>query len=308
MKQLSVICPVYNEEECTPLFIDKIKILEKKISEKYKLNIFFCNNSSTDNTLNILKKNSEIHSNIFYFTLSKNFGYQNSLKFALKNTEGDVFIIIDVDGEDPVEMITDFLDKYESGYDIVYGERVDRVENFLIKNLRKVFYRVLKFFSDDEIILDMAEFSFFTDEVRLAILDENNSFPFIRSSLSRVGFNKIAIPYSRKKRMVGKTNYNFFSMLKFAIAGILSSTTLPLRIPIYIFPLWLMYLFYIVKNLLTSGSLDALTSFVLVSITFILLILIFSAIYLARIYKNNLNRSSAYVIKNKSKIKNINYN
>ena len=69
MKQLSVICPVYNEEECTPLFIDKIKILEKKISEKYKLNIFFCNNSSTDNTLNILKKNSEIHS-IFFILLS----------------------------------------------------------------------------------------------------------------------------------------------------------------------------------------------------------------------------------------------
>lgn len=305
MKELSIICPVYNEEDCIPIFIDKIKTLEKTISSNYKTNIYFCNNNSSDNSLDILKKNSEIYNNLYYFTLSKNFGYQNSLKFALNNVRGDIFVIIDVDGEDPVEMIAEFLDKYENGYELVYGERVDRIENYLIKKFRKLFYRILKIFSDDEIILDMAEFSLFTNEVRLAILDENNSFPFIRSSLSRVGFNKIAVPYSRYKRISGKTNYNFLSMLKFAIAGILSSTTLPLRFPIYIFPLWTVYLFYTVYNLTIRENLDALTFFVLISITFILIILIFSALYIARIYKNILNRPGAYIVKNKSKIKKI---
>jgi dolichol-phosphate mannosyltransferase len=216
---------------------------------------------------------------------------------------GDIFVIIDVDGEDPVEMISDFLEKYENGYDIVYGKRVDRVENYFIKSLRKIFYRILKIFSDDEIILDMAEFSLFTDEVRSAVLDENNSFPFIRSAISRVGFNKIAISYSRHKRIMGKTKYNFATMFKFAIAGILSSTTFPLRLPFYIFPLWLMYLTYITYNLEVNNKLDSMNLFLLVSITLILTVLVFSSLYLARIYKNNLNRSSAYIIKNKSKIK-----
>lgn len=305
MKELSIICPVYNEEDCIPIFIDKIKTLEKTISSNYKTNIYFCNNNSSDNSLDILKKNSEIYNNLYYFTLSKNFGYQNSLKFALNNVRGDIFVIIDVDGEDPVELITDFLKEYEKKYDIVYGERVDREENFVLKNIRKLFYRVLKIFSDDEIILDMAEFSLFTNEVRESILNENNSFPFIRSALSRVGFKKKAIAYSRKKRLKGKTNYNFTRMFKFAVAGILASTTMPLRLPIYIFPFWLLYLVCVVYNLHLNNKLDIWNSFLIISILFVITILIFASLYLARVYKNNLNRPSAFLVKEKSKIRKV---
>jgi glycosyltransferase involved in cell wall biosynthesis len=303
MKKLTILCPIYNEEDCLPVFLEKIKNVEKYLSEKYLLEIFFSNNNSSDATLSLLKKYSEIYNNIYYFTLSKNFGYQNSLLYLLKHIESDIFVIIDVDGEDPVEMISDFLEKYENGYDIVYGERVDRVENYFIKNLRKIFYRILYLFSDDEINLYMAEFSLFTNEVRLAIIDENNSYPFIRSAISRVGFSKKALPYKRNKRIKGETKYNFISMFKFAIAGILSSTTFPLRLPIYILPLWLMYLFYILYDLIINKKLNHWNFFLLSSITFILLILIFSSLYLARIYKNNLNRPSAHIIKNKSKMK-----
>lgn len=303
MKKLTILCPIYNEEKCLPLFLEKIKNVEKCLSEKYLFEIFFSNNHSTDSTLSLLKKYSEIYDNIYYFTLSKNFGYQNSLQYSLKHIVSDIYVIIDVDGEDPVEMILDFLENYEKGYDIVYGERVDRIENYFIKKFRKIFYRTLKFFSDDEINLYMAEFSLFTNEVKLAIIDENNSFPFIRSAIARVGFSKKAISYKRNKRTIGETKYNFISMFKFAIAGILSSTTFPLRLPIYIFPIWLIYLFYIVYDLTISKKLDHWNFFLLSSITFILLILIFSSLYLARVYKNNLNRPGAHIIKSKSKIK-----
>lgn len=303
MKKLTILCPVYNEEVCIPLFIEQVKKLEMQLSGRYVVDIFFSNNASTDSTLTVLKKNSEIYNNIFFFTLSKNFGYQNSLQFALKHITGDIFVIIDVDGEDPVVMILEFLDRYEKGYDIVYGKREDRVENYFIKNLRKLFYRILKTFSDDEIILDMAEFSLFTNEVRLSILDENNSFPFIRSAISRVGYNKVAVSYKRNKRISGKTNYNFLTMLKFAVAGILSATTFPLRLPIYIFPFWLLYVFYVIYNLSIDKRLDNWNLFLIVSIIFILTILIFSALYLARTYKNIMSRSGAYIIKNKSKIR-----
>jgi dolichol-phosphate mannosyltransferase len=305
MKKLTIVCPVYNEQECIPIFIEKIKDIEKELSNKYYFNIFFSNNSSTDNTYDILKKYSKIYQNIYFFTLSKNFGYQNSLQYALKNVTGDIFIIIDVDGEDSLDLILEFIKRYEEGHDIVYGERVDRNENYFLKNLRKIFYRILKIFSDDNIILDMAEFSLFTDEVRQSILDENNSFPFLRSAISRVGFNVAAVPYVRQIRISGKTNYNFVKMLKFAVAGILSSTTFPLRLPIYIFPFWVIYLFYFFFNLIAENKLDSWKLFLIISIFFILLILTFSSVYLARIYKNNLNRSNAYMIKNKSKLNNF---
>ena len=197
-------------------------------------------------------------------------------------------------------MILDFLKKYEEGNDIVYGERVNRPEGFIIKKMRNLFYRVLKFFSDDEIILNMAEFSLFTNEVKEHLIEENSSFPFLRSAISRVGFDLKAIPYSRNERFAGKSNYNFYSMLKFAVAGILASTTLPLRFPIYFFPFWLGISTFL---LLGSTNNELLWKyFIFFSIIYLVLILSFVSIYLARIYKNGLMRANAYLVGKKSKI------
>ena len=300
MKKIAIICPLYNEEKSLLIFIEEIKKVEKKISDKYELDIVFSNNASTDRTLSMLDELSNKYKNIYYYTLSKNFGYQNSLSFALKNTTGDLFIIIDSDGEDPPSMILDFLKKYEEGNDIVYGERVNRPEGFIIKKMRNLFYRVLKFFSDDEIILNMAEFSFFTNEVKEHLIEENSSFPFLRSAISRVGFDLKAIPYSRNERFAGKSNYNFYSMLKFAVAGILASTTLPLRFPIYFFPFWLG-----ISTFLLLGSINnelLWKYFIFFSIIYLVLILSFISIYLARIYKNGLMRANAYLVGKKSKV------
>ena len=300
MKKIAIICPLYNEEKSLPIFIEEIKKVEKKISANYELDIVFSNNASTDRTLSMLEELSNKYKNIYYYTLSKNFGYQNSLSFALKNTTGDLFIIIDSDGEDPPSMILDFLKKYEEGNDIVYGERVNRPEGFIIKKMRNLFYRVLKFFSDDEIILNMAEFSLFTNEVKEHLIEENSSFPFLRSAISRVGFDLKAIPYSRNERFAGKSNYNFYTMLKFAVAGILASTTLPLRFPIYFFPFWLG-----ISTFLLLGSINnelLWKYFIFFSIVYLVLILSFISIYLARIYKNGLMRANAYLVGKKSKV------
>lgn len=302
MKKLSVICPIYNEEKSLPLFIEEIKKIEEKISSNYQLDIIFSNNSSTDNTLNLLQEFSNKYENIYYYTLSKNFGYQNSLNFSLKNTTGDLFAIIDSDGEDPPTMILDFLKKYEEGNDIVYGERVNRPEGFILKKMRNLFYKTLKFFSDDEIILNMAEFSLFTNEVREHLIEENSSFPFLRSAISRIGFNVMPIPYTRKKRFAGKSNYNLFSMIKFAVAGILASTTLPLRFPIYFFPFWLGGSTFFLFN---TSSMFFWKYFIFISTVYLVLILSFISIYIARIYKNGLMRSNAYLIKKKSRIQKV---
>ena len=300
MKKLVIICPVFNEEEVIPLFVEEIKKVEAKISEKYSLDLVFSNNASTDKTLKILEEYSKTYNNIYYLTLSKNFGYQKSLNFSLKNTSGDLYVIIDADGEDPPSMILEFLEKYEQGNDIVYGLRENRPENFIIKKLRNFFYRVLKFSSDDEIILKMAEFSLFTNEIKQHLIEENTSFPFLRSSISRVGFDSESIPYTRHKRLAGKTNYNIFSMIKFAVAGILASTTLPLRLPIYFFPIWFFISFFLLINL--SSNLLFWNYLIYISILYIVITLSFVSIYIARIYQNGLMRANAYLVKRKSKI------
>lgn len=297
MKTITIICPVYNEEKLIKFFIKKIENLKKiKNLKKYKFNIFFSNNASNDKTLKVIQEISK-GKNIYYQTLSKNFGYQNSINFALKNTIGDLYVIIDVDGEDPPELIEQFIKQYELGFDIVYGLRVNRDEFFLKKKLRWLFYRILKIVSDDDVFLDMAEFSLFTNEVKTALLEEKTTFPFVRTSLSRLGFNSKSVEYTRLKRKGGISNYNLFQNIKFAVAGILSSSTLPLRISLYSFPVLLfasltMLIFDIYYEL---SFLWKINIYILIIHT--IFINSFIAIYIARIYKNSLNRPNAHLIK-----------
>ena len=300
MKKLAIIVPVYNEEEvidkfCKILFQELGK-LDKK---KYQPHVFFINNNSKDQSLSKLIKIYKTTDNCSVLSLSRNFGYQNSLYYSLKKINADLYIFIDVDCEDPPHLISDFIDKFEIGYDVVYGKRVDRHENFLIKMLRNVFYRVAKYFADDEIILYMAEFSLFTREVRDAVINEINSFPFIRTSIARVGFSKFGIPYKRDKRIAGKTNYNLISMFIFAIAGILTSSTLLLRFPIYIFPIILILFILNIFTELVSAS-----SVILILLLFIFFTLSVLALYIARIYKNQFNRPNAFLSNKNSYIRN----
>ena len=113
---------------------------------------------------------------------------------------------------------------------------VDREEPDWLKAARRYFYRILKGLADDEIILDMAEFGLFTAEVREAIICDENSFPFIRASIGRAGFRRYAVPFKRQQRVAGETHYNLFGMIVFGVAGILSASTLFLRLPIYLLP------------------------------------------------------------------------
>jgi glycosyltransferase involved in cell wall biosynthesis len=295
-KKLCIYCPVYNEEKVLPIFIEHLEKVINKIKDKYYVEIVFTDNNSTDNSLKIIKNYAENKNNIFYFSLSKNFGYQASLEITIKNIKGDLFIEIDVDGEDPPELILKFLEKYEEGFDIVYGKRVDRHEGKVLKFLRKYYYKSLKLLSDDPINLDMAEFSLFTDEVRRAIIQDKNTKPFIRSNISRVGYKTTGIEFKREKRYGGESYYkSLFQIFEFAFSGILTSSTLFLRIPLYIFPAWFIlssFLFFM--NILT-GIEVYFKYLIFIFLIYISFTISFMAIYVARIYKNGLNRPNAFI-------------
>ncbi len=294
-RQLTIISPVYNEERVIPLFFGRMRPVLEKLSEHYTVHLLFLNNASTDQSAQQIEKIREAWPATYVITMSRNVGYHASLECGLRHATGDLFTFIDVDCEDPPEMILDFVEKHEQGYDIVYGERVDRHESSAMKGARKFFYRLLHALADEEILLDMAEFSLFTKEVRDAILDENTSFPVLRASIARVGFRRAAIPFKRQKRIAGNTHYNLIRMSIFAVAGILSASTLFLRLPIYLLPFWLVTLLLLGVGYVATHSLWFVVAAFLVFAAYVGGAVAFTALYVARTYKNGLQRPNAFI-------------
>lgn len=293
--RLTIICPVYNEAGVIPLFFQRLAPVVKQLSARYRVDVVFLNNASTDGTLDAIDSLRQEHPFVYVISLSSNVGYQKSIECGLRNVKGDVITFIDVDCEDPPEMILQFVQMYEQGYDIVYGERVAREENRVIAALRKLFYQIVYSIADEDFILYMAEFALFTAEVRDAIIRDQSSFPFIRSSIARVGFKRIGIPYKRQRRIGGRTHYNFLQMIIFAVAGILAASTLVLRVPIYVFPFWLALTAVLGAIQIQTENPWVLLANVLLACAYLGGTAAFIALYVARTYKNGLGRPN-YII------------
>ncbi|MBA1158174.1 glycosyltransferase family 2 protein [Microvirga mediterraneensis] len=292
---LTILCPCFNEQGVVSAFFDQLRPVIESVSDRYHVKTIFLNNGSTDGTLDEILGLRMKWPDIYVITFSKNVGYQRSLDSGLRNTISDLYLFIDVDCEDPPALIPVFLEKYEQGYDIIYGERIDREEPEALKSARRYFYRLLKRLADDEILLDMAEFGMFTAEVRDAIISDQNSFPFIRSSISRVGFRRCGIPFKRQRRIGGQTHYNIMGMVIFAVAGILSASTLFLRLPIYILPFWILVLTGLMIAFLQTGAYWTAIVGLYVFAIYVGTALAFVSLYVARSYKNGLQRPSAFI-------------
>src|SRR5258706_4665770 len=124
--KLTIICPIFNEARVIPLFFRRLQPVREKLSAEYVVDLLFCNNASTDESMAAIDEIRKNDADVFVITLSRNVGYQRSIECGLRNAKGDLFVIIDVDCEDPPEMILDFVAKFREGYDVVYGERIDR--------------------------------------------------------------------------------------------------------------------------------------------------------------------------------------
>jgi dolichol-phosphate mannosyltransferase len=298
---IAILVPVYNEESVVPLFFARLAPVLEQLAEKYTPHVIFLNNASTDRTLDVIDDLRAEHSDVYVLSLARNVGYQRSIEFGLRNCYGDLFVFIDVDCEDPPEMILQFVEQFKQGHDIVYGERVDRIEIGAIKFMRKVFYRLMRAVADEDIILDMAEFSLMTNEVREAIIQDSSSFPFIRASIGRVGFKRKGIPYRRDRRIAGETHYNIWGMVVFAVGGLLSASTLLLRFATYAFPVWFVAMFGLGVLATAGGYPWAFTWILVLGFGYCGAVLSFLSIYLARVYKNTLGRPNAFLDSKRSR-------
>jgi polyisoprenyl-phosphate glycosyltransferase len=297
---ISIICPVYNEEESIPLFYSNLQAALIGLRDRYDFELIFTNNCSHDRTLESVMELRRQDPSVEVLTFSRNFGYQASVMAGLRHAAGDAAVVIDVDCEDPPAMIPEFVEEWEKGFDIVYGERVDRPESAIVKGMRKIFYRLNKLVADSDIILDMAEFALISRRVRDLILSNRSTFPFLRTETAYVGFERKGIAYKRHPRLRGKTHYNFIGMAQFAIGGILSSSTFPLRLITYAaFPLAAVNLLLLYLDLFRHRE-KAFHVLVAIDFQFAILCLGSLALYLARNYKNGVARPLFIVDWNKS--------
>ncbi|WP_297995544.1 glycosyltransferase family 2 protein [uncultured Clostridium sp.] len=209
-KLISIIIPMYNEEESLPYLYNRLAKLAKDISN-YDMEFLFVNDGSRDNSLEIVKKYREKDLRVCYLNLSRNFGKEVAMAAAFDYVKGDVVAIIDADLQDPPELIIEMLKYYEIGYDDVYAKRRNRKgETALKKFTSHVFYRVLKSMSSIPIQEDTGDFRLLSKRAVEALKEFPEKQRYTKGMFSLIGFKKKAIEFDRDPRVAGTTKWELF--------------------------------------------------------------------------------------------------
>jgi dolichol-phosphate mannosyltransferase len=295
---LAIIVPVHNELGNVAPFYERTRaVLESLAGVSWQ--IVFVNNGSDDGTLERICEVRTRDDRVKVITLSRDFGYQAVVLAGLSLVTADRYAMIDVDCEDPPELLRDFHAALEGGADVAYGIRSNRVEPAIVTFFRRLFYYINREIADSDIVLWMAEFAMISKQVRDAIVVPHTTYVFLRAEIGYVGFVRVGIPYVRGVRTSGKSHYNFFNMTRFAVAGFLASSTFPLRLILYV-AVVIGLLFPIVAAIAGLGAVGIASLASVATFYFALVALSTIALYLARTYKNGVARPVFVVDKNKT--------
>ena len=229
---ISLIVPVYNEEACIDIFLNRMSFLLKN---KYKYELIFVNDGSEDKTLNKLLKRQKVDSHIKVIDLSRNFGKEAALTAGLKYAKGDVSIPLDIDLQDPPEIILEMIDKWKNGAEIVVGRRVDRTSDSFIKRFSAdFFYYLFNKISNHKIPNNVGDFRLMDRKVVEALNELGEQNRFMKGLFAWVGFKTDYVDYVRPKRLIGKSKFNGWKLFNLAIEGITSFSIEPLKIWTYL--------------------------------------------------------------------------
>lgn len=230
---LSVVAPVFNEEDAIETFLDAMRPALNAAAAQWE--IVFVNDGSRDNTLPILLDVARADPRIVIVNLARNFGKEAALTAGLDHAKGDIVVVIDVDLQDPPELISAFMDKWRAGYDVVYGVRALRdVDTFWKRTTALAFYSVFNSMTATPIPPSAGDFRLIDRRVIDALrrLPERNRF--MKGLFAWVGFPAIGVPYVRAARSAGTTKFRFGKLWNFALDGIASFSTLPLKVWTYL--------------------------------------------------------------------------
>jgi len=226
---LSVVVPCFNEEEVIEQTHNRLGAALAALD--IRCEIIFVDDGSRDRTLQILNELALKDDRVKVISFSRNFGHQMAVTAGLEHASGDAVVLIDADLQDPPELIQEFLNKWREGYDVAYGRRTERAGETAFKLFTaKLFYRGINMLSDIQIPLDTGDFRLMDRKVVEALMRMPEHDRFIRGMVTWVGFKQIEVPYRRDARAAGTTKYPLFKMLKFAMDGIISFSSVPLKL------------------------------------------------------------------------------
>jgi len=232
-KLISVVLPCHNEEGNVPLLYDRIIEIWENYKEKYNLEIIFVNDASKDNTWGEIKKLAEKDKRVKGISFSRNFMHPAALEAGINHAKGDAVIMMDADLEKPPEMIHEFIQKWEEGYEIVNAQRenYDNV-NFLKRITSYGFYWLLNKISEIKIEPGTPDFRLVDKKVADALRNLKEREKFYRGLVNWVGFKKVVVRYKEQNRVYGQPSYTWKKLIKLARIGILSFSFAPLKFTI----------------------------------------------------------------------------
>ncbi|MCB6850895.1 glycosyltransferase family 2 protein [Lactococcus lactis] len=301
--KLSIVVPVYNEEESIEIFIKEVE--EKTKSLPLEKIFYFVNDGSTDKTLKIIKKLAEKRDDIQYISFSRNFGKEAALLAGLEVAVGDFVTIMDVDLQDPPEILPEMFEKLQEGYDVVGTRRTSRTGELPIRSFfAKLFYKIINKISKTQIVDGARDYRLMTRQVVESVLELQENNRFSKGLFSWVGYKVTYLDFENRERDRGRTSWSFWSLLRYSIDGFVNFSEIPLSIATFIgvfcfFISIILSIFFAVKTLIWGDSVQGFPTLVILILMLGGLQLLASGIigkYLAKTFLEVKNRPN-YIIK-----------
>lgn len=296
-ERLSILVPMYNEAEVLPLFFERIRAVLDDVGLDYE--IVCVNDGSTDETLELIRGYAAEDRRVKVVSFSRNFGKEAAMSAAVDYATGDAGIPIDADLQDPPELIHQMIEKWREGYEVVYARRASRKTDSLLKRKSaQWFYTVFNRMSETDIPSNVGDFRLMDRKVMEAIRRLPEKVRFMKGLFCWPGFRQATVEFERQSRAEGDTKFNYWKLWNFALSGITSFSTLPIRLGVYIgfiisFVSFLYGIFIITKTLMFGIDTPGYASIMVVVLFLGGIQLFFLGLmgeYIGRIYKEVKNR------------------
>lgn len=269
MDKISIIVPCYNEEEMIPIFYKEFSKTTKKL-KKVEFEVIYINDGSTDNSLKEMKQLSKEENNVKYISFSRNFGKEAAMMAGLDYASGDYIAIMDVDLQDPPEMLEEMYNIIKNNEEIdCVGLKTNSHDDygFIRKFFTNCFYKIISKMSKTEMVSGARDFRLMTRQMVDAIKSLREYNRYSKGLFSFVGFNTKWLTYKIPERKAGKTTWNFFKLFAYAIDGILAFTTTPLTIAAFVGVIFCLFsviaiIIIIIKTLIFGDPVDGWPSLV----------------------------------------------
>ncbi|PMH46681.1 glycosyl transferase family 2 [Vibrio sp. 10N.286.49.B3] len=310
MKRISFISPCFNEELVIYEYIARLCAISETYSD-YMFEFVVVNDASEDSSALILNQLAEKEPRLVVVHLAANVGQQAALFAGIEVATGDINITIDIDLQDPPELIDKFIEKIDEGFDIVHGQRLSRKDETWFKLISaKFFYRFLSMTSKANLVKDCGDFRAFTKPVREAISLYREKHKYLRGIFSILGFNQSIIQYKRDGRHAGESKYSLAKMISLASDAVLNFSRFPIQLMFIISTLmWSVGLIYLMKALISKfifgTTIDGWTSIIFFQVFFSGVLLFFIALigsYVGRIFEQGQGRPD-YIIRETKNIR-----